>query len=218
VPVLATVLAAAVLLPVRGRLQRRVDRLFFGDRGARGRAAPGAGCLPGRAGRRPGRGTAPSSPGPARRGRADPGRAGAWPGNRLHDACGMRSARKLLNSLKTETHQAIADIRRIVYGLRPPALDELGLAGALHEQVARLERQAAGRSIAPARAEPASLPACRSGDGRARLTPPLILSLGNARPAERSKMTPLDGVSFGNSWQGGRTASGSPGDREGLPG
>ncbi len=34
VPVLATVIAAAVLLPVRGRLQRRVDRLFFGDRGA----------------------------------------------------------------------------------------------------------------------------------------------------------------------------------------
>ena len=33
-PVLATVIAAAVLLPVRGRLQRRVDRLFFGDRGA----------------------------------------------------------------------------------------------------------------------------------------------------------------------------------------
>ena len=34
VQVLATVIVAAVLLPVRGRLQRRVDRLFFGDRGA----------------------------------------------------------------------------------------------------------------------------------------------------------------------------------------
>jgi signal transduction histidine kinase len=34
VPVAATVIAAAVLLPVRGRLQCRVDRLFFGDRGA----------------------------------------------------------------------------------------------------------------------------------------------------------------------------------------
>jgi hypothetical protein len=60
----------------------------------------------------------------------------------------------------------------------------------------------------------ASLPSVK----RAGLTPPLILSLGNARPAGPSKMTPLDGVSFGNSWQGGRTASGSPGDREGLPG
>jgi hypothetical protein len=33
VPVLATVIAAAVLLPVRSRLQRRADQLFFGDRG-----------------------------------------------------------------------------------------------------------------------------------------------------------------------------------------
>ena len=33
-PVLVTVLAATVLLPVRERLQRRVDRVFFGDRGA----------------------------------------------------------------------------------------------------------------------------------------------------------------------------------------
>ena len=34
VPVLVTVLAATVLLPVRERLQHRVDRVFFGDRGA----------------------------------------------------------------------------------------------------------------------------------------------------------------------------------------
>src|SRR6266852_4748400 len=34
VPVLAAVTAAAVLLPVRGQLQRRVVRLFSGDRGA----------------------------------------------------------------------------------------------------------------------------------------------------------------------------------------
>jgi hypothetical protein len=34
VPVLATVIAAAVVLPVRSRLQRRADQLFFGDRGA----------------------------------------------------------------------------------------------------------------------------------------------------------------------------------------
>ena len=34
VPVLVTVLAATVLLPVKERLQHRVDRVFFGDRGA----------------------------------------------------------------------------------------------------------------------------------------------------------------------------------------
>ncbi len=33
--------------------------------------------------------------------------------------------------LQAEIHAAIADIRRLVYELRPPALDELGLAGAL---------------------------------------------------------------------------------------
>ena len=34
VQVVATVLAAAALLPLRDRVQRRVDRLFYGDRGA----------------------------------------------------------------------------------------------------------------------------------------------------------------------------------------
>jgi signal transduction histidine kinase len=33
-----------------------------------------------------------------------------------------------------ETQTAIADIRQLVYGLRPPALDELGLVGAIREQ------------------------------------------------------------------------------------
>ena len=41
----------------------------------------------------------------------------------------------------------MSDVRRIVYGLRPPALDELGLTGALREEVARLELQAPGLSV-----------------------------------------------------------------------
>lgn len=44
----------------------------------------------------------------------------------------------LLNQLETEIDTVIGDIRRLVYNLRPPALDELGLAGALREYVARL--------------------------------------------------------------------------------
>jgi two-component system, NarL family, sensor kinase len=32
---------------------------------------------------------------------------------------------------------AVTDIRRLVYELRPPALDDLGLSGALREQAAR---------------------------------------------------------------------------------
>ncbi|HWB35450.1 MAG TPA: histidine kinase, partial [Rugosimonospora sp.] len=34
--------------------------------------------------------------------------------------------------------QALADLRRVVHGLRPPALDDLGLAGALRSQADRL--------------------------------------------------------------------------------
>jgi signal transduction histidine kinase len=44
---------------------------------------------------------------------------------------------ELLGELKTQTQSAIADIRRLVYDLRPPALDELGLIGALREYAAR---------------------------------------------------------------------------------
>jgi signal transduction histidine kinase len=39
--------------------------------------------------------------------------------------------------LRAELRAAIADIRRLVHGLRPPALDELGLVGALRERVRR---------------------------------------------------------------------------------
>ncbi len=41
---------------------------------------------------------------------------------------------QLLAELKTQTQNAIADIRRLVYDLRPPALDELGLVAAIRER------------------------------------------------------------------------------------
>jgi signal transduction histidine kinase len=41
----------------------------------------------------------------------------------------------LLSDLITHTQEAVADVRRLVNALRPPALDELGLLPALHEQV-----------------------------------------------------------------------------------
>ncbi|GIG56330.1 hypothetical protein Lfu02_07020 [Longispora fulva] len=40
-------------------------------------------------------------------------------------------AAALLTELRRDIRDAIDDLRRLVYGLRPPALDELGLAGAL---------------------------------------------------------------------------------------
>jgi signal transduction histidine kinase len=254
-PVLATVIAAAVLLPVRGRLQRRVDRLFFGDRGAPyaamtrlgrqveeattaepvlssvvtvvagslrlpyaavelrvgdrwvpsaacGQASPQVVAFPltfqretvGRllAGQRTAgerltkdderllanlaRQVAPAAHAVALRQALDASRAGLVTAveeerrrlrRDLHDGVGptlagltlgldtararsegRRDLEELLTRLKAESQRAVTDIRRIIYALRPPALDELGLAGALREEVARLERQAPGLSIA----------------------------------------------------------------------
>jgi two-component system NarL family sensor kinase len=42
----------------------------------------------------------------------------------------------LLDQALADTHHSVADIRRLVYDLRPPALDELGLVAALREQAA----------------------------------------------------------------------------------
>jgi len=249
VPVLVTVLAAAVLLPVRGWLQRRVDRVFFGDRGAPYAAmarlgrrvedaataepvlgsvatvvasslrlpyaavelrvgeewVPAAACgqppaevavfpltfqreTVGRlvAGQRaPGeklspdderllgnlaRQVAPAAHAVALRQALDTSRAGLATAREeerrrlrrdLHDelgpaiaglTLGLDTARvlagqhgeldDLLTRLKAETQRALADIRRIAYGLRPPALDQLGLVGALRAEITRLEHQA----------------------------------------------------------------------------
>ncbi|HWZ19490.1 MAG TPA: GAF domain-containing sensor histidine kinase [Ktedonobacteraceae bacterium] len=55
------------------------------------------------------------------------------------------AADALLVDLKAQVQTAIADIRRLVYELRPPTLDELGLVSALREQVNRYRQQ--GQSI-----------------------------------------------------------------------
>jgi signal transduction histidine kinase len=47
------------------------------------------------------------------------------------------AAERLLHNLKSQTQAAIADIRRLVYELRPPALDEVGLVSAIEQQAAR---------------------------------------------------------------------------------
>ena len=47
-------------------------------------------------------------------------------------------AEKLATELGEQLRQAIGDVRRIVYGLRPPALDELGLVAALQRQEGQL--------------------------------------------------------------------------------
>jgi signal transduction histidine kinase len=47
-----------------------------------------------------------------------------------------KDADTLLAELKGQTQEAVLDVRRLVYGLRPPALDDLGLVTAIREQAA----------------------------------------------------------------------------------
>jgi two-component system, NarL family, sensor kinase len=47
-------------------------------------------------------------------------------------------AEQLLVDLRGQMQDAIADVRRLVYELRPPALDQLGLVGALRAHAARI--------------------------------------------------------------------------------
>jgi signal transduction histidine kinase len=50
-------------------------------------------------------------------------------------------ARDLIQELKKQAQAAVTDVRRLVYGLRPPALDDLGLRCALYEETLRYEEK-----------------------------------------------------------------------------
>ncbi|WP_052487344.1 sensor histidine kinase [Gordoniibacillus kamchatkensis] len=56
----------------------------------------------------------------------------------LHEREPERS-RRALETVQAQMRESIADIRRLVYALRPPALDEFGLAFALQELVMQYE-------------------------------------------------------------------------------
>ena len=51
---------------------------------------------------------------------------------------GTDGASRQLHNLSEEIRRTVVDVRRLVEGLRPPALDELGLAGACTQAVERL--------------------------------------------------------------------------------
>jgi signal transduction histidine kinase len=50
------------------------------------------------------------------------------------------TAVKILDDVLTKNQNSIADVRRLVYNLRPPTLDELGLVGAIREYVQNSEQ------------------------------------------------------------------------------
>lgn len=50
---------------------------------------------------------------------------------------GASTTEELLAELKAQTQEAVSDIRRLAHGLRPPALDDLGLVPAIRQQAAK---------------------------------------------------------------------------------
>lgn len=56
-------------------------------------------------------------------------------------------AEALLADLAERTRQTVADVRRLVYLLRPPALDDLGLVSALREQAVQYGYEGSGLEI-----------------------------------------------------------------------
>jgi len=56
-----------------------------------------------------------------------------------------RAAEALLLDLRSQSQSAIADIRQLVFDLRPPALDELGLVGAIQEYTRQIASHENGR-------------------------------------------------------------------------
>ena len=68
------------------------------------------------------------------------------------------AAEELTAELKTELQLAIADIRRLVYDLRPPALDDLGLVTALRQLAERFGAENKDLRVTVEASEEAGLP------------------------------------------------------------
>ena len=116
-------------------------------------------------------GTPPAAARPARRPRAGARRpavarrhAAERPASRLGPDAAAAADEGLL-ALRSGIQGTVADVRRIVEGLRPPALDELGLAEAVAQLADRLDR---GRRTRRSRCAPTS---CR-GWRRPSRSPP----------------------------------------------
>ncbi|HLU09961.1 MAG TPA: histidine kinase [Oceanobacillus sp.] len=71
----------------------------------------------------------------------------------------VTAVKKMVTELKTQMQEALADIRRIAYDLRPPALDELGLVGALKEHITSCNQSQTVRITLEAPESPPPLPA-----------------------------------------------------------
>jgi two-component system, NarL family, sensor kinase len=73
-------------------------------------------------------------------------------------ATAPEQANELLTTLRRDTRTALADVRRLVDGLRPRALDELGLIAALKQRADQLAWRADGESVDVKLDVPADMP------------------------------------------------------------
>jgi signal transduction histidine kinase len=67
------------------------------------------------------------------------------------------AARRTLGLLSTHVQEVVADVRRLVHDLRPPALDDRGLVGALAQQAESVS--VSGPSVSVTAADLGALPA-----------------------------------------------------------
>jgi signal transduction histidine kinase len=56
-------------------------------------------------------------------------------------------AKSLLTDVKAQSQKLVTDVRRLVYELRPPALDEIGLVAALTSAITQMRATESGLSI-----------------------------------------------------------------------
>jgi signal transduction histidine kinase len=78
---------------------------------------------------------------------------------------GTEGASRQLHDLSEEIRRTVVDVRRLVEGLRPPALDELGLAGACAQAAERLTAGADLAVSVHASGDLPALPAASCGSG-----------------------------------------------------
>jgi two-component system NarL family sensor kinase len=120
----------------------------------------------------------------------------------------------LIGDLRDQTTAALEDIRRLVYGLRPPALDSLGLVGALQEYAMTLPQRSSLRVTVEAATPLDDLPAAAEVAAYRIVTEALtnVTRHSNASAAtvvlsrdggELRVAVHDDGVNAGTGWQPG---------------
>jgi two-component system NarL family sensor kinase len=149
--VVASLIVAIAFNPARVWLQRVVNRALYGDRGDAMRAVSRIGeRMTGSGARLSGvlEALCESLRLPCATVRYGPLETAAYGSPpELRHSVDLSYDGALIGEMRTGITAAIADIRRLVYGLRPPSLDDLGLAGSLRAQSRQLAGHGDGASV-----------------------------------------------------------------------